>query len=47
MKMTYISVTIFAHFLYDTLNWQKLWGKDFLLNSLYEILKNNVALKQM
>ena len=43
--MTYMHVT---YFLTDILNWQVLWGKDkFLLNSLYEKLKNKVSLKQI
>ena len=42
MKMKYICVTI-AYFLTDTLNWQVLWSnKKYLLNGLYEKLKNDV-----
>ena len=33
-----IRIPILAHFLFDTLNWQELWGKEkYLLKSLYEI----------
>ena len=47
MKMTYTCITIIASFLTDTLNWQMLWGKDkYLLNNLYEKLKNKVSLTQ-
>ena len=46
--MTYIRITIIAYFLTDTQNWQVLWDKEkYLLNSLYEKLKNMVSLKQM
>ena len=46
--MTYVRETIIAYFLTDTLNWQVLWGKKkYLLNSLYEKLKNKVSLKQI
>ena len=46
--MTYICITILAYFLTDTLNGQVLWGKEkYLLDSLYEKLKNKVSLKQM
>ena len=46
--MTYVRKTIIAYFLTDTLNWQVLWGKKkYLLNSLYEKLKNKVSLKQI
>ena len=45
--MTYICITIIASFLTDTLNWQMLRGKDkYLLNNLYEKLKNKVSLTQ-
>ena len=38
--MTYIHITILAHFLTKTLNWKVLCGKDkYLLNSLNEKLK--------
>ena len=48
MRMTYIRITIIAYFLTDTQNWQVLWDKEkYLLNSLYEKLKNMVSLKQM
>ena len=48
MKITYIHITILAYFPTDTLNWQVLWGTEkYLLNSLYETLKNKVSLKQM
>ena len=48
MKMMYIHITILVCFLLDTLNWQELWGKEkYLLNSLYETLKNKVSLKEM
>ena len=43
MEMVYICITILAWFLTDTLNRQVLWGKEkYLLNSLYEKLKNNL-----
>ena len=46
--MTYIRVTILAYFLTDTLNWQVLQRKEkYLLNGLYEELKNKVSLKQI
>ena len=46
--MTYIRVTILAYFLTDTLNWQVLQSKEkYLLNGLYEELKNKVSLKQI
>ena len=48
MKMTYICLPILAYFLHSTLNWQVVWGTEkYLLNSLYEKLKNKVSLKQM
>ena len=48
MKMTYIRVTILAYFLTDTLIWHVLEDKEkYLLDSLYEELKNKVPLKQM
>ena len=47
MKMTYVRITTIAHFLIDNLNWQVLWGKKkYLLNSLYEKLKNKIYFKQ-
>ena len=46
MKMTYKCITLLANFLTDTLNWQVLWGKEkYLLDSLYEKLKNKASLK--
>ena len=46
--MTYIRTFTLAYFLTDALNLQVLWGKDkYLLNSLYEKIKNKVSLKQM
>ena len=46
--MTYIRTITLAYFLTDALNLQVLWGKDkYLLNSLYEEIKNKVSLKQM
>ena len=46
--MTYIRRTILVYFLTDILNWQVVWGKEkYLLNILYEKLKNNVSLIQM
>ena len=46
--MTYTRITIIAYVLTDTLNWQAFGGKEkYLLNSLYEKLKNKVSLKQM
>ena len=46
--MTNICITVSAYFLTDTLNWQVVRGKDkYLLNILYENLKNKVSLKQM
>ena len=46
--MTYIRTITSAYFLTDALNLQVLWGKDkYLLNSLYEKIKNKVSLKQM
>ena len=46
--MLYICITIFAYFLTDTLNWQVLTDREnYLLNNLYEKLKNKVSLKQM
>ena len=46
--MTYIRTITLAYFLTDALNLQVLWGKDkYLLNSLYEKIKNKVSLKQM
>ena len=43
MKMMYVRITILTYFLTDTLNWQVLWAKEkYLLNSLYETLKNKV-----
>ena len=48
MKMTYTCITIIAYFLIDTLNWKVRWDKEkYLLNSLYEKLKNKASLKQM
>ena len=48
MKMTYISITILAYCLTDTLNSQVLWDKEkYLLHSLHEKLKNKVSLKQI
>ena len=48
MKMTYIRTTILAYFLTDAQNWQVLWVKEkYLLNSLYEKLKNKFSLKQL
>ena len=48
MKMMYICIIILAYFLGDTLNWQRLWGKDkYLLNSLYHKMESKVSLKQM
>ena len=48
MKMMCIHTTNLAYFFTDTLNWHMLWGKEkYLLNSLYEKLKNKVSLKQM
>ena len=48
MKMKYMRTPMLTYFLTDTLNWQVLWGKEkYLLNSLYEKLKNKVSLKQM
>ena len=51
MKMTFIRITILAHFLFDTLNWQELWGTDkYLLKSVSNIekvfLKTNVNSKE-
>ena len=46
--MKYMHIPILAYFLTDILNWQVLWCKEkYLLNSLYEKLKNKVSLKQM
>ena len=46
--MTYIRTITLAYFLTDAINLQVLWGKDkYLLNSLYEKIKNKVSLKQM
>ena len=46
--MTDIRITILAYFPTDTPNWEVLWSKEkYLLNSLYEKLKNKVSLKQM
>ena len=46
--MTYIRTITLAYFPTDALNLQVLWGKDkYLLNSLYEKIKNKVSLKQM
>ena len=43
-----IHLIIIAYFLTDTVNWQVLESKEkYLLNSLYEKLKNKVSLKQM
>ena len=48
MKMMYIHTTILAYFLTDTVNWLVLLDKEkYLLNSLYEKLRNGVSLKQM
>ena len=48
MKLKYIWITISAFFPTSTLNWQVLWGMDeYLLNSLYEKLKNKVSLKHV
>ena len=48
MKMTYIDITNLAHVLTDTLNWHVLGRKEkYLLNGLYEKLKNKVSLKQI
>ena len=45
--MTYISITNFAYFLFDTLNCQVLCGKKkYLLNNLYDKLKNKVSLNK-
>ena len=45
--MTYMCITTLAYFLMDTLNWQVVWGKEkYLLNSMYEKLKNKVSLKK-
>ena len=51
MKMTFIRITILAHFLFDTLNWQELWGtQKYLLKSVSNIekvfLKTNVNSKE-
>ena len=44
----YIHTTILAYFLTDTVNRLVLLGKEkYLLNSLYEKLRNGVSLKQM
>ena len=44
----YINTTILAYFLTDTVNQLVLLGKEkYLLNSLYEKLRNGVSLKQM
>ena len=44
--MANIHITIIAYCLTDTLNW--LWGKKkYLLNRMYEKLKNKVSLKQI
>ena len=46
--MTYIRRTILAYFLTDTLNCHVLRVREkYLLDSLYEKLKNTVSLKQM
>ena len=43
-----IHLIIIAYFLTDTVNWQVLESKEkYLLNSLYEKLKNKVSLKQI
>ena len=40
--------TIIAYVLTGTQNWQVFWGKKkYLLNSLYEKLKNMISLNQM
>ena len=42
----YIHVILLAYVLTDTLNWQVIWGKEkYLLNGLYEKLKNKVSVK--
>ena len=41
-------ITILIYFITGTLTWQVLWDKDkYLLNILYEKLKNKFSLKQM
>ena len=46
--MMNISMTTFAYFLTDTLNWQGLRDKEkSLLDSLHEKLKNKNSWKQM
>ena len=46
--MMNISMTTFAYFLTDTLNWQGLRDKEIsLLDSLHEKLKNKNSWKQM
>ena len=48
MKMTYMRITGLAYLLTDTLNRQVLRGNEkYLLNILYEKLKNGVSIKQM
>ena len=38
MKMTHIRITTIAYFHTDTPNWQVLWDKEYLLNSLYKFI---------
>ena len=46
MKLTFMQRTIIAYFLTDTL--KVLWGKEkYLLNNLYEKLKNKNCLRQI
>ena len=48
MKVMCIRLIIIAYFLTDTVNWRVLESKEkYLLNSLYEKLKNKVSLKQI
>ena len=48
MKMAYTHITITAYFPTVILNWQVLRGKEkYLLNSLYEKLKNKFSLSSL
>ena len=46
MKIKYMHIPVLAYFLIDTPNWEMLWGKKYLSNSLYKKLKNKLSLKQ-
>ena len=46
MKIKCMHIPVLAYFLIDTPNWEMLWGKKYLSNSLHKKLKNKRFLKQ-